>query len=290
MGELTFIATRGWRENQLCSCGKPFRECDFWMEVLATIAPDAPERWFARLADLGERVSRIRYIPLLAYARSGRGDARLNAECAEYAAMLQQVLLAVASAAGVNTVIDSSKHPPYGFFLAHCKEIDLYPVHLIRDARAVAFSQRRKRVRPEIYWKTELMPRLSPAQTAFDWTLFNSFMQLLGGVSGRYRRVRYEDIVADPDGASAALLEWLGLDGRVLTDPPVTNARQEHQLSGNPMRFQSDFQVAPDLEWLTSMSLRDKAVTSALSAPLLVKYGYKLTTEPADALGGERSL
>jgi hypothetical protein len=288
VGELTFIATRGWRDNQLCSCGKRFRECEFWASVVSESAGPDPERWFARLADLTERVGRIRYIPLLAYTRRNGDSALLTAMSAEYAAMLEQVLLGVARTADVDTVIDSSKHPPYGFFLAHCKGIDLYPVHLIRDSRAVAFSQRRKRVRPEIYWKTELMPQLSPTQTAFDWTLFNSFMQMLGSATGRYRRVRYEDIAVNPTQVSSELLEWLGLDGRLMLDVPVSqngsgaqNDSGEHHLSGNPMRFQSDFKVSPDMEWLTSMSRRDKAVTSLLSAPLLVKYGYKILAQPA---------
>src|SRR5690242_10887667 len=33
-GELRFIWERGFGQNQLCGCGKPFRECDFWTEVV----------------------------------------------------------------------------------------------------------------------------------------------------------------------------------------------------------------------------------------------------------------
>src|SRR5215510_6114841 len=33
-GELRFIWSRGIGQNQLCGCGKPFRECEFWTEVV----------------------------------------------------------------------------------------------------------------------------------------------------------------------------------------------------------------------------------------------------------------
>src|ERR1700694_5529601 len=32
-GELQFIWQRSFGENQLCGCGSPFHECDFWREV-----------------------------------------------------------------------------------------------------------------------------------------------------------------------------------------------------------------------------------------------------------------
>src|SRR5690349_2184383 len=35
-GELTFIWQRSYRENQLCGCGVPFHECEFWREVSDT--------------------------------------------------------------------------------------------------------------------------------------------------------------------------------------------------------------------------------------------------------------
>jgi hypothetical protein len=281
VGELISIGDRGFHDNQLCSCGKPFRECAFWTEVVTLVAGPSPSTWFARLARLRENVVRIRYVPALALSRHDRTGIPLTAQSVEYIDMLGEVTAAIAAVAGVNIVIDSSKHPPSGFFLSKCKTFDLYPAHLIRDCRAVAFSQQRTMVRPEIYWTTELMPRFSPAKTAFDWTLFNSLMHLLGNVAGRYCRIRYEDMVKDPNGVSQMLLDWVGADPSV---PSHSSTKHhgigEHELSGNPMRFQHEFKVIPDVEWLTNMSACDKAVATAISAPLLAKYGYNLMARP----------
>lgn len=276
VGELASIATLGWQSNYLCNCGKPFKECDFWVEVVAQTAGSSPDQWFARLAYLKENVDRIRYIPTLVFAHNDRNHILLTAQSIEYIAMLEKVISAVTSVAGVSTIIDSSKYPPYGFYLANCRGINLYPAHLIRDSRAVAFSQQRTKIRPDNYWTTELMPRRTPAQTAFDWTLFNSLTQLLGRITGRYFRIRYEDLVMDPEQASRRLLDQAGLDSSLLVETSTVHyGSSEHELSGNPMRFQSDFTITPDIQWLDSMSPRDKAVATIISAPLLVRYGYK---------------
>ena len=33
-GEMRYIWERGFAQNQLCGCGKPFRECEFWTQVV----------------------------------------------------------------------------------------------------------------------------------------------------------------------------------------------------------------------------------------------------------------
>lgn len=277
VGELTFISDRGLQENQLCSCGKPFRSCDFWAEVVALVARQSPQDWFGRLTDLKRAMARIRYVPSLSSSRAHPPNTTFWTQAGEYVDMLGEVISAVAAVAGVEVVVDSSKNPPYGFFLSKSDAFELYPVHLVRDCRAVAFSQQRIRVRPEIYWTTSRMPRFSPARTAFDWTLFNSLMHLLGAVSGRYRRVRYEDIATHPDEVIGELLAWVGADAAAAS----SNGVGEHQLSGNPMRMRPDFEVTPDTEWLARMPARDKLVAATLSAPLLLAYGYALRAPSA---------
>jgi hypothetical protein len=277
VGELTFISDRGLQENQLCSCGKPFRSCDFWAEVVTRVARRSPQDWFARLTELKRNIARIRYVPALSSGHNHPPKTAFWTQAGEYVDMLGEVISAVAAVADVKVVVDSSKHPPYGFFLSRSNAFELYPVHLVRDCRAVAFSQQRIRVRPEIYWTTTRMPRFSPARTAFDWTLFNSLMHLLGTASGRYRRVRYEDIVTHPDEVTGTLLAWAGADAAAAPSDSVG----EHQLSGNPMRMRRDFEVTPDTEWLSRMPARDKLAATALSAPLLLAYGYKLRAQPS---------
>lgn len=280
VGELTFIGDRGFHDNQLCSCGKPFRECEFWTEVVARVAGPSPAEWFARFVRLKQDIARIRYVPALAFGGDGRASVPLPAHSDEYIDMLGEIFTAIAAVAGVDIIVDSSKYPPYGFFLNKCKGFDLYPTHVVRDCRAVAFSQQRARVRPEIYWTTELMPQFSPARTAYDWMLLNSLMHLLGKTAGRYRRIRYEDIAQGSEDAAQRILAWVKADSHIspTSSAPRSNIRSGHELSGNPMRFQREVKIAPDVEWLSSMAAYDKAVATVIGAPLLVRYGYKLAS------------
>jgi hypothetical protein len=281
VGELIFIGDRGFHDNQLCSCGKPFHECEFWTEVVAQAAGPSPAKWFARFVRLKEEIARIRYVPALALSGNGRAGVPVPARSSEYIDMIGEVFNAIATVAGADIIVDSSKHPPYGFFLNKCKGFDLYPTHLVRDCRAVAFSQQRTRVRPEIHWTTEFMPQFSPSRTTFDWTLFNSLIQLLGKTTGRYRRIRYEDMTQDPEGTAQRLVSWIRADSRISPgrSAPCGNIKG-HELSGNPMRFKREIKIVPDIEWLNSMAMRDKAVATVLGAPLLVGYGYKLISHP----------
>lgn len=285
VGELMFIGDRGFHENQLCSCGSGFRQCEFWTQVVALAAGgSSADCWFTRMAHLRRNLARIRYVPALA-ASQQHTDIAFSSASTEYVDMISTLFDAIAAVANVALIVDSSKYPPYGFFLSKCKNIDLYPAHLIRDSRAVAFSQQRKKVRPEIQWTTELMPRISPARSAFDWTLVNALMHLLSRVTGRHHEARYEDIVENPVGVSQELLTWVGLDPAKSTLTATQKPLTEHELSGNPMRFQRQFHVRPDVEWLTGMAARDHVVTTAVSAPLLLKYGYTLFTRRAQQAG-----
>jgi hypothetical protein len=276
VGELTFIGSRGYQDNQLCGCGKPFRECPFWVEVIGQVCGPKPDDWFARFEHLRHGLDRIRYVPLLAaHSMTHKALQTFAARCAEYTEMLGSLLCVIGKAANADVIIDSSKEPPHGFLLNECDGIQLFPLHLVRDCRAVAYSQQRVRVRPEIHWTTEHMPRFSPNKSAVDWVQNNTLMHLLGRVSGRYMRLKYEDIVSDPEEAVKGLLKWIVPDVNPM-EPTSVSSIGEHELSGNPMRFKRDFKILLDVEWLSKMSMRDKLTTTAISAPLLFSYNYPL--------------
>ncbi len=278
VGELTFIGSRGHRDNQLCGCGTPFRECPFWVEVTEQACGPKPDDWFSRFEHLRSRLDRIRYVPLLAaHSNTHRAPQAFAARCAEYTEMLSSLLCAIGKTANADVIIDSSKEPPHGFLLNECDGIRLFPLHLVRDSRAVAYSQQRVRVRPEIHWTTEHMPRFSPNRSAADWVQNNLLMHLLGRISGRYFRLKYEDIVSDPEATVTGLLEQITPGVKPIGPSPLSSI-SEHELSGNPMRFKRDFKISLDVEWLAKMPMRDKLTTTAISAPLLLAYNYPLTS------------
>jgi hypothetical protein len=137
----------------------------------------------------------------------------------------------------------------------------------------VAFSQSRKKRKPDIHWREAYMQRFSPARSAADWIGLNLAMETLTATGSNVTRDRYEDLATDP-------LRWLrkNLPG-VPFDDGLREGRVSigvsHTVSGNPLRFQKEeIVIRTDDEWRTRMRRRDRRIVTATTLPLLVRYGY----------------
>ena len=148
---------------------------------------------------------------------------------------------------------------------------------LVRDSRAVAYPWGRIKESPAVVGG-RLMPRMSPAQVSRAWSLRNFSYDLLSGFA-HLSRLRYENLVNDPTFYLAETLSRVGFDD-VAGSLPVVRGREismsvDHTVSGNPSRFKTgNIELRPDEEWKVRMRGVDKNVVTALTAPLLVKYGY----------------
>ena len=276
VGELRHLWERGFQRNELCGCGRPFRECPFWREMAARASID---RDLARyLRGLQRRVDRMWRIPQLARRRV---EGSLRAAVAEYARALEAVYATVGDMAGAGVVVDSSKSPSHVFVLHAAGGFDVRVLHLVRDSRAVAFSWRRVRDRPEA--PGQAMPRYLAARAALEWDVMNAAAERVRRLRIPYTRVRYEDLVRRPVDVVGAALDTLGLphgqlefvvDGQVRLQP-------SHTVSGNPSRFETGtVTLRPDIEWRQWMSPGSRAVVTALTWPLLRRYGYQGDVEP----------
>jgi hypothetical protein len=280
LGEMVWIWSRGFRENQLCGCGAPFGDCAFWSAVRRGAFPNDEEvPAVSEMLRLHRRVVRRRHIPRMV---SGRGGRDYHAAFDRYTGHLGRLYRAIHEESGRRVLIDSSKSPVYLYALDRVPEVELWVVHLVRDPRAVAHSWSRKKLRPEIHWERRYMPRYTLRKSARDWTRNNIAAQLYRFVGPRYRRIRYEDFVREPRATLEPLLsdvglppgsvDFLGDDGRVET--AVT-----HTVSGNPVRLQkNDVVIREDRRWKAEMPRRGRLLVTALTWPLLRTYGYRVAS------------
>ena len=134
------------------------------------------------------------------------------------------------------------------------------------------------------------MHRKSPAESAILWDTWNASAQTLWRrTPEKYLRLRYEDFVADPRRSFERIL---GLLGEEDAEPPLASDREvrlgvSHTVSGNPNRFETGaVELRPDHEWISKMNPRDRALVTALTLPLLPRYGYPITPKnrPAEML------
>jgi hypothetical protein len=114
------------------------------------------------------------------------------------------------------------------------------------------------------------MRRRSPIQSAVHWDVHNLLLEILAVRDRTALRVRYEDLVADPDAVVRSTCRALG----DLRDAP-TAAVERHSISGNPMRFESGpVRVRLDDEWKEAFATGDRTLVTLTTAPLLARYGY----------------
>src|SRR4051812_29017973 len=171
VGEVRWIWERGLKENHLCSCGEPFRECSFWTAVLNQAFGGSSVLDAQRLIEDQRSLDRIRYILPLVFPRFR--SAAFTERLRNHADILARLYSAILKVSGKQVVVDSSKDPTYGYLLAASPRISLSVLHLVRDSRAVAFSWSRKKHRPEIVSRQQYMRRFSTRQAAVLWITSN---------------------------------------------------------------------------------------------------------------------
>ncbi len=96
---------------------------------------------------------------------------------------------------------------------------------------------------------------------------------------GRYRRVRYEDLMSAPRTAFGEIADWVELDAAELpfTGESTLNMPRSHTVMGNPNRHtDGETMLRLDTRWIDGLGDRDRRVATALASPLMSRYGYHL--------------
>jgi hypothetical protein len=220
------------------------------------------------------RVMRTRHLPWMLGSR-WIGD-RLLSRLDDLPDALTAVYRAMQEVTGAELIVDTSKPPSFGYVLQQLEGIDLRIVHVVRDPRGVAYSWGRTKALADGGERTEML-RLSPTQSALQWDLWNGAAGWLWGGSNRYLRVRYEDLATDPRATLAKVMAFAGVSHLELPFMAAdeVNTRAVHTVAGNADRMRSGpLTVRLDDAWRTELPTGSRRLVSALTAPLLARYGY----------------
>jgi hypothetical protein len=284
VGELWQVWYRGLRENERCGCGRLFYSCEFWRAV----GDEAFGGWdnvdVDKMVAFRPYLKGQRYTPHYALAaKTGVRSGKINTLLEEGGPVLERLYRAIQRVSGAGVIVDSSKRSSYAVLLSLLPFADLRVAHLVRDSRAVAYSWQRTKESPAVVGG-RLMPRMSPAKVSRVWSVQNYSYGLLSGFA-RLSRLRYEDFVDDPTFYLAETLSRVGCDDEAGSLHDVVRGREislsvDHTVSGNPSRFRTGkIELQLDEEWKGKMRGADKNVVTALTAPLLLKYGYLASME-----------
>ncbi len=273
-----------WRAalyERLCGCGVPFRECEFW----SAVGNAAGHGWDSAFAERALRLDQevCRHRTLLRRATHG-DDVQVRSRLPEYRSNLVRLYDAIAEVADARVVIDTSKDPVYGSMLARDSRIRARVVHLVRDARGVAYSRQKVVARPETVTPGGdqlYLPRSGVVRCSLEWVVENVLIETQLFRDQRYVRVRYEDLARYP---ALELGKLVSLTGIGQGDPAVVGllrgnrffATRPHSVGGNPMQVRAGkTSIAVDDDWRRGGLTRpQRVVACAVAWPLLVRYGY----------------
>jgi hypothetical protein len=289
LGEASFIP-KLLALGELCTCGEKLSVCTYWGRVFANLRERSgcdlrttPYGLFlgdalksgdgSGLID-HEYQSRWRYIygkargavdsaALLATPHwTGMGLTTLPSVRRSVANTLA-LYDATADALGKQLIIDASKLPRKAPHLYLRDPQHVRVLHLVRDGRGVVASRKKY---------------MSVDRAAERW---NHYHRLTSRVLERwvpgqhYRRMRYEDFVADPASSVKDLLAWLEMSfsSQCLE---FDEALVMHSAGGNPARFGlSEGIRKADEHWRTTLTENDMHVFQRRAGALNRAFGYE---------------
>jgi hypothetical protein len=284
VGELVHVWQRGLEENNLCGCGRRFRDCVFWRLVGEVAFGGWDTLDVGEVLALKRAVDRNRYVPLMVLpALWPPYRARLR----RYLELLERLYGAVRQVAGATPggrstgplLVDASKHASHAFLLRRLPGVELRLVHLVRDSRGVAFSWTKLMRRREVVDGDALMATNTPLRMSARYVAYNSLFHLLDRLGVATLLLRYESLVHQP---ARQLRRVLAHAGRPAADGELgfvgdgwIELGTSHALAGNPMRFERGrVALRLDEEWRGKMRRRHRLLTVGSTWPLLLRYGY----------------
>lgn len=276
-GEVRFLWERGLLEGRACGCGEPVRSCPVWGPVVEKAFGNPMSIDPAALVAEDARVMRTRQLPWMLASR-WTGD-RLASRLHALPEALTAIYRSIQDVTGAELIVDTSKPPSFGYVLQQLEGIDLRIVHVVRDPRGVAYSWSRTKALADGGERTEML-RLSPTQSALQWDLWNGAAGWLWGGSDRYLRLRYEDLASDPRTTLTRVMAFAGVSHLELpfTAPDRVSTTTVHTVAGNADRMRSGpLTVSLDDAWTTELPAGSRRLVSALTAPLLARYGYPVS-------------
>lgn len=273
-GEIHRFWAYGLARDWKCSCGATLRACEFWGPVLRQSFSKAGVSE-EEILTAWETVARPRSLLSLWYPRLR--SARFRRRLALYRSFLEVLYRTVSQRSGTRVIVDSSGSPLHGYILSELDGIDVTMVHLVRDARAVAFSNQKQKPNPsapdsDATMKTKPFPRV-----AVTWMLYNFLLEELEGVVGEYTLVKYEELFSQPERGFETLAGEINTESRAeeVFHGNKIRLSSEHLGQGNPVRQERGIEkLTPDTEWVEKLSRAKSKFMVCVCRTRLEKYSY----------------
>jgi hypothetical protein len=189
---------------------------------------------------------------------------------------------AVSQVADRRIIVDSSKSVQRtdgrSFALQRFTGFDVRVIHLVRDGRAVTWSALKGPGTSDVVYRN--LPRfLRGLWTVTDWTITNMVCLAVARRlrPGSVMRVRYEDLMRDPQSELTRIGDFVGVDltgvsEMIAMGKPLSSG---HNVGGNRLRFASAIRLKEDREWQDKLPRIYRGLYWLVAWPVARKLGYR---------------
>jgi hypothetical protein len=257
-----------------CSCGKPFRECEFWIDIAArTRALGHPVNMFETdFWNTHLRLSKHRLVNAV-LARSlgwdqlndfrdavvGRAPSARRA-ISDMGWNTWSLASAVLRRTGKTVFVDTSRDHQRPKYLARHPLLDVKVIHLIRDPRGNSASIMKH-------------SGVDAATAARQWRHYNVEAARMRRYlpPGAWLSLRYEDLCADAGGVLDRISDFVGVPRASAAD--ATREDDSH-IIGNKMRLKGVGEIREDRSWQTRLAAAELAVIARIAGSTSRRLGY----------------
>lgn len=279
-GETCFIWENGIQENRNCGCGLPFNQCSKWHNILSDAYGNIDSIEKQHIKYLKQK-----YIPqnrdiLSALLFKKNQENLFNFQTEKYLTNQKKLYQSIVKNTRCQVVVDSSKFPSYVYLLNLIPSIELYVIHLVRDPRAVAYSWQKRRIRDDVTAGSNLLQeQFKPTKVALQWNAWNLLLEMFGKqeLKQRYMFLKYENFMQNPQQTIKNILNLVAHETTDLPfiNPSLVSLKVNHTIWGNPIRSKiGAVQLRSDDAWKKAITIPHKTTVTAITWPLLLKYGY----------------
>lgn len=275
IGAATGLISRTDLLTYRCSCGRLFRECEFWRRIEArTRALGHPVNVFqTNFWNTHVRLSHTRSLNALLVRSLGWAPlTKVRDAVVARLTPLQRAITesgwntwslaaAVLEQTGKSVFVDTSRDHQRPKYLARHPLLDVRVIHLVRDPRGNVASIMKH-------------TGVDTATAARQWRHYNleaaGMRRYLAPAS--WMSLRYEDFCADPAATLDRIADFVGVErGGVLQG----SGNGDRHIIGNRMRLSGLGEIREDRSWQSALGPADLATIARIAGPTSRSLGYQ---------------
>lgn len=271
IGAATGLTRRIDLATYRCSCGQPFQECDFWIDIVRRtdelghpVNVFETDFWNTHLRVSHNRIANALLVRSLGWDPLNRvRDAFVQALVGKAIAGAGwnswSLATAVLAKTNKSVFVDTARDHQRPKYLARHPLLDVRVIHLMRDARGNSASIMKH-------------TGVDVAKAARQWRHYNV-------EAARTRRflppeswlsVHYEDLCAEPQAVLNQIFDFIGVD----RTEGIRVGTNVHHIIGNSMRLRGLEEITEDRSWEGSLSHSDVALIARIAGPASRQLGF----------------